>query len=141
MPNAVLEHEGREAERGADGEEVHQDRRERDHEAAEHDEQEQERDDKDDADGVGGASDEHCGEVAVLRGGAAHLCGRHRAREPGTQGVHERRGARVVDGGRTGDAHDDAARRGRGSDDACVNDAGHGGRRSVPRWGRPRRVW
>ena len=124
----MLEHEGRESERGADGEQVHQDRRERDHEAPEHDEQQQERDDEDEADGVRGASDEHRGEVAVLRGGAADLRGRHRARKAGTQRVHECRGARVVDGGRARDAHDDATRRRRRGDDACVDDSGDRGR-------------
>ena len=54
-PVAVLEHEGGEPERGADGDEVHQDRERGDHDAAEHHEQQHERHDQDDRDRVGGA--------------------------------------------------------------------------------------
>ena len=101
-------------------------------EAAEHDEQQQERDDEDEADRVRGASGEHRGEVAVLRGGAADLRASAPRSSSSARSVLTSVAVRgVVDGGRTGDAHDDAAGRRRRGDDACVDDAGLGRRRSV----------
>ncbi len=71
------EHEGREPERGADGEQVEQDRCDGDDDAAEHDEQQHERDHEDEADGVGRPAGERVGEVVVLCRGSADERARH----------------------------------------------------------------
>ena len=107
----MLEDECCEAERGADGDQVHEDGERGDDDAAEHHQQQQEGDDQDDADRVGGAVDEHAGEVVVLACGTADLRVGDRAVELAAKvGDHVgRRG--VVDLGAGGDADHDATGR------------------------------
>src|SRR5262245_12871376 len=87
---AVLEHECRESERGADGEHVHQDRGHRDDDAPEDDEQQREGNEEDQPDRIRSTTREDRGEVTVLCCWTTDLGERNGMTESGAQRIDER---------------------------------------------------